>query len=245
MSIFKLADMDRHLAIDRTSTTTPCVRLRSCFFTFALVTISLTLMGCVGMSVNECMYTDWRTKGEFDGRDGAPAEKFSQYEKQCMKHSVNPDRTAYEEGRNEGLKQFCVQEVGFVVGAEGKSYHNVCSAALEPDFLLGYRDGYSLYRAASAVTTVESRIFGDEQRINRLEHEIEEFRKQMLDEELTNEERDGLLYKIRKRSREIGEALQSIRTSERELVDVKVNLRLVERDLEDKGYQITRRGWTS
>lgn len=214
------------------------MNMRSCIFWGIFVFVSLLLVGCVGMSVNECMYTDWRTKGEFDGRDGASLQKFSQYEKQCMKHSVKPDWDAYEEGRNEGLKYFCVQEVGYAVGKQGRTYQGVCSPALEPAFLRGYRDGSSYYQAEVAVGTLEARIYSAERKIYRLESEIEEFRKQMQEDELTREERDGLVYKIRKRATEIGHARESIRNSERELVDAKVELRLVERELADKGYRI-------
>ena len=213
------------------------------FFVLCLTTVTLALVSaCAGMGPTECQYLDWRVKGEFDGREGAPVEKFEKYQKQCLKHNIMPDQTAWLQGREDGLQLFCVPDVGFAVGRQGKQYHDVCPPYTELAFIRGYRDGLSYYHAESEVNRVRSQINRKESRYDNYELDIQNFRQELEADDLSQEDRDGLEYKINKRITELGKIRYELRSLRDDLVDAEVDLELKKREMRRKGYEIKRRG---
>lgn len=53
--------------------------------------------------------------------------------------------SAYERGRETGLREFCRPASGFKFGAGGSRYAGVCPADLEDEFLDAYASGHHLY----------------------------------------------------------------------------------------------------
>jgi hypothetical protein len=115
--------------------------------------------GCsTGLKKDECLMADWRTIGYEDGLRGFPAERIGAHRVACAKHQVTPNLTAYSEGRDRGLIEFCQPKSGYRVGLNGGGYANVCPAATEPGFVNGYRWGKQIHDARADLRNTQSRL---------------------------------------------------------------------------------------
>ena len=78
------------------------------------------------MNESECRNADWRMIGMEDGIDGRQQSYIGKHRQACAKHDITPDSVAYRQGYSEGLKQYCTEMKGFVLGKKGAAYHGVC-----------------------------------------------------------------------------------------------------------------------
>lgn len=138
-----------------------------------LALVFVGLSGCATMSGDECMTSDWSAIGYEDGARGYTTDRFGQHRKACAKHGVTPDFAAYQNGRDQGLVEYCQPSRGFNVGSNGGSYNGVCSVNREADFLDAYNAGHQLYSLRSQVSRANSSI-------SSKEHELEEIEDLML-----------------------------------------------------------------
>jgi hypothetical protein len=130
------------------------------------------LIGCAGMSSNECELADWQAVGYEDGVQGRSSDKFGSYRQNCAKHAVAPDFQAYQSGREAGLREYCQPSRGFDEGSRGVKYVGVCPADLEGDFLDSYNDGRTLYKLEYAITSTARQIKHRKSRIKDVEGEL-------------------------------------------------------------------------
>jgi outer membrane murein-binding lipoprotein Lpp len=120
---------------------------------------AIVLGGCAsGTSKEQCVAADWRTIGYEDGLRGSPADRIGGHRAACGKHGVTPDLAAYLEGRERGLKEYCLPKNGFRAGLTGGSYANVCSGATEAAFVDAYRLGRQIFEARSALRHTQSQL---------------------------------------------------------------------------------------
>src|SRR5689334_20722209 len=101
----------------------------------------LAISGCATMDRDECLTVDWRTVGFEDGASGYPTDRIGQHRRACAEYGVTPDLTAYQAGRAEGLREYCVPANGFRVGSQGGSYGGICPSDLDPAFADAYQSG--------------------------------------------------------------------------------------------------------
>ena len=99
----------------------------------------LTLAACATMNEDECIYSDWGAIGYEDGVRGMTGDRIGQHRKACAKHGVTPDFTAYQDGRELGLREYCRPENGFRVGSSGAALPTVCAGEQSADFADAYR----------------------------------------------------------------------------------------------------------
>lgn len=153
------------------------------------------------MSADDCLSADWLSIGKTDGSRGYEESRFDSRASACTKHGVTADFTAYQNGYNSGIRNFCVASNGYNVGVNKKEYRNVCPADLKDPFLKEYIKGlnYAIndldldlreldveYRDAEVdlkkVTTeeekesIEKRLKRIDSNINRMRSENEELR---------------------------------------------------------------------
>ena len=95
-----------------------------------VVLAALAMTGCATMSSEECALSDWSAVGFEDGARGYTTERFSSHRKACAKHGITADFRAYQEGRDEGLVEFCQPSRGYNLGVSGGRYNGVCDVAL-------------------------------------------------------------------------------------------------------------------
>ena len=163
------------------------------------------ISGCASMSGDECAHSDWRAVGYEDGARGYSADRFGDYRKACAKHGVTADFRAYQQGRAEGLVDYCQPSRGYNLGASGGRYHGVCDVALEGRFLDAYRVGYQLYNLRSSVDGVSARIDASENELERTREKISEKEALLIAEETKTEERILLLADLKALSERAGE----------------------------------------
>ncbi len=178
--------------------------MRSKWFTVLLATIALGLGGCASMNADECATSDWTAVGYEDGSRGYTTERFGAHRKACAKHGITADFQAYQQGRNQGLVEYCQPGRGFTLGANGSRYNGVCSADLEPEFLDAYNAGRKLYTLRANVNSANSAIYAKESELEAAENRIVAAELLLINEETTTEERVALLAELKELSERTG-----------------------------------------
>ena len=176
-------------------------RMKSVLLVLGAVAIS----GCASMNADECANSDWTAVGYEDGSRGYTSDRFSNHRKACAKHGITADFQAYQDGRSDGLVEFCQPGRGFNLGAGGGRYSGVCSADLEPDFLDAYRVGQQLYTLRSNVNNTNALIYSKEQELEDIEAAIISKEALLIAAETTIEDRVLLLADLKRLSERTGE----------------------------------------
>ena len=202
----------------------------------SLIAAALLISGCATMSGDECMTSDWRAIGFEDGSRGYAASRISSHRKACAKHGVTPDLQAYQEGRNEGLYQYCRPSNGFNVGANGGSYNGVCADHNEFQFIDAFNTGRQLY-------TLRSRVNNADFQISAKTHELEENAERirvkeaaLIAEETTVQDRVLILADLKDLSEENGQLEAEIDQLIADRAYHEAELAAFEAMLSDSGY---------
>ena len=170
-----------------------------------------SLSGCATMSSDECMASDWTAIGYEDGARGYNTDRFGQHRKACAKHGVTPDFTAYQNGRDQGLIEYCQPYRGFSVGSNGGSYNVVCGVNMEPDFLDAYNVGHHLYTLRRSVNRAASEIDSKENELDRIEDKLVRNGVALIADETSSEDRILLLAEMRELSGRTGQLQAEIK----------------------------------
>lgn len=177
------------------------------------------------MSKNECLAVDWRTIGYEDGVAGYPGNHIAKHRKACAKHGIRSDLTLYQDGRAQGLREYCQPANGYRVGVRGGSYGGVCPAELEADFLPAFEAGHELYALRARVSHAESQLDAKRRELDRVKHGIVANSAAVVSEESTQQERADALVDATDLSQRAGRLKEEIRQLEKDRVRY-------ERDLE-------------
>jgi len=172
---------------------------------FVLILALAGLGGCATMSGDECMTSDWSAIGYEDGSRGYTMDRMSQHRKACAKHGVTPDFAAYQNGRDQGLVDYCQPGRGFSVGVNGGSYSGVCHANLEGDFLDAYNTGHHLYVLRSNVSRATSSINSKEREVDEIAETVVIKTAELIANETTQEQRIFLLADLKNLAERSGE----------------------------------------
>jgi len=194
------------------------------------------LSGCATMSGDECVTSDWAAIGYEDGARGYTSDRLSQRRKACAKHGVTPDFAAYQNGREQGLVEYCQPGRGFQIGSNGGSYNGVCSANLEGDFLDAYNAGRHLHTLRSSVNRATSGINARENELDRIDEEILESEAELIDGDTSTERRVILLAELKNLSERIGELESEIDDLYQQRARYQVELEQYQVALLDYGY---------
>lgn len=168
------------------------------------------LSGCASMSSDECANSDWSAVGFEDGSRGYTSDRFSSHRKACAKHGMTADFGAYQQGRTEGLVEFCQPARGYNLGASGGRYSGVCRADLEPDFLDAYRAGQELYALRANVAAANSQIYAREQELHDIEASMRSKEALLIAPDTATEDRILLIADLKRLSERTGELEQEI-----------------------------------
>jgi hypothetical protein len=174
------------------------------------------------MSKTECQQANWSDIGLKDGSNGNAFEKFDTYVKSCAKADVIPDKTAYESGRNQGLKGFCTVTRGYGEGEAGSYYQKVCGNFNEADFLKGYKLGTELYQFTKAIEEAKNRVLEVDDKIKSAESSIKSLEAEISEGKLSYQERQAKLDLIGVKHREIN-SLNNRRYTLEDIVMAKKN----------------------
>ena len=111
-------------------------------FFFSLV---MLLAGCATMNKEECEVADWRAVGYQHGAKGQSATAFETYQKDCSKHQIKADFSAFKQGHQQGIDEYCIYERGMELGRAGANYNNQCPSSRYERFEDGYFAGLIRY----------------------------------------------------------------------------------------------------
>ena len=170
-----------------------------------MVLVIVALSGCASMSSEECANSDWVAVGYEDGSRGLTTDKFGGRRKACAKHGMTADFQAYQQGRAEGLVEFCQPSRGYNLGVSGGAYHGVCDVAMEEEFLDAYRVGNQLHSLRSNVSGANSAIHYKEAELDRTREKIRTKEAAVISDDVTTEDRILLLADLKELSERTGE----------------------------------------
>lgn len=186
----------------------------------------LALSGCATMDRDECLTVDWRTIGFEDGVAGYSGDRIGQHRKACAKHGVTPDLAAYQAGREDGLREYCVPSNGFRLGSNGGSYNGMCPADLEPAFADAYASGRQLHTLQARLSNVSYQLDARRRDLRDAEADIVSASAVAISSDATVEERAQAVLDVK----HLGELVGRLKTEIRQLEEDRVHR---ERDLED------------
>lgn len=186
----------------------------------------LALSGCATMDREECLTVDWRTVGFEDGAAGYSGDRIGQHRKACAKHGVTPDLTAYQEGRAEGLREYCVPANGFRLGSQGGGYSGICPSDLDPAFAEAYHSGRQLHTLESRLSNVSYQLDSRRGDLRAAESDVVKRSAIAISSEATVEERAQAVVDVK----HLGERVGQLKSEIRQLDEERVHC---ERDLQD------------
>jgi len=167
--------------------------------------ILLTISGCATLSESQCVASDWQTVGYRDGMNGTHHAQLLKHQNACVKHGVTPDRTAYMDGWNDGVVQYCQPDNGFAAGERGAAYANVCPDYLKDAFYAAYQDGRQLHLAQVEINDMNRAISQKAHGLEHLKKEISATEALLIEGDLTSLERRELLDETKELAKEQGQ----------------------------------------
>jgi hypothetical protein len=194
------------------------------------------LAGCATMSGDECATSDWTAVGYEDGSRGYTSERFGKHRKACAKHGITADFEAYQQGRGQGLVEFCQPGRGFNLGVNGGQYNGVCSVELEADFLDAYRVGQQLYTLRSKVSSANTQIHNKKHELEDIEDQITHNEALLIGDQTTTEDRVLLLADLKRLSERTGELENTIEALIADRARHEQNLQHYEQTVAAYGY---------
>ncbi|MCF7985331.1 MAG: DUF2799 domain-containing protein [Thiohalocapsa sp.] len=165
--------------------------------------LMLLLSGCATLNENECRSVDWRELGLRDGRSGYTPQRLAEHREACAKHGIRPDERLYEEGRRDGLREYCVLDNAVQEGLAGRRYQGVCPSGINRDF----RD---LNAAAYEVHDTRRAIDNTANRLRALEAELN-------NKKTSDKRRTQIRDEIRELDRQYDQLKDTLRARERDL----------------------------
>ena len=190
------------------------------------------LSGCATMSEDQCMAGDWGAQGQSDGADGQPMTRLDEHAKACAKYQISPNEAAYASARADGLRQYCTRDRGFQEGREGDSYHGVCPAGAEAEFLPAYEDGRTVHEAISAADSARSSVNSYGSRLEDLDEKLDAKRGELRQDGLTDEQKQAIRNRIEEVRRERADTERNWRDAQEEADDAEDRARSVRRRFE-------------
>ncbi len=170
-----------------------------------VASLVIGLSGCASMNADECVASDWFAIGHEDGSRGYTSDRFGKYRTACAKHGVSPDFQAYQNGREQGLVEFCQPGRGYNYGVNGGQYRGVCSVELESGFLEAYRAGKHLHTLRAHVSNANSQIYNREHELEVSEKRATAIAVALVSSDTTTEQRIHFLVELKEISKRIGQ----------------------------------------
>lgn len=141
-----------------------------------LLTLSVgVLSGCAttGLSKQQCQQltqnsTDWQKVGLQDGLMGRDASYFNQHLQSCsalVQANATPTQIfssyqkLWEQGRQQGIKQYCTPLRAYQLGREGIAYNNICPPEQTVELLKAHDEGYYNYQREQLLYDMDDDFF--------------------------------------------------------------------------------------
>lgn len=116
------------------------------------------LTGCATLSKQECVMGNWQAIGFADGAAGRTPDYLSNHNKACAKVGIAADYRAWEQGRKEGLKQYCTETNAYQIGRRGVQVSPVCPANITANLERINADGRQYYSLSKQLGIEQDRL---------------------------------------------------------------------------------------
>jgi hypothetical protein len=189
-----------------------------------LALMSLALGGCATLNEGECRTVEWKTIGYEDGTKGYSGDRIAQHRKACAKYGISPDLSAYQNGRDTGLREYCRPANGFRTGAAGRSYGGICPPDLEDAFASAYESGRQLYELRERVSDTAGRVEAKRNELDSAEDELVKSSAAIISSDSSTERRAQALADTKQLAERIGRLKADIRHLDEERVRYEVEL---------------------
>jgi len=183
------------------------------------------LAGCATLGQDECLYADWLTIGYEDGAHGYPASRIGSHREACAKHGITPDFNRYEQGRLQGLREYCMPQKGYDLGTSGRQYNYVCPPDLEAAFLKGYYHGKKVHGAQMEIKRQEADLQEMHDELSSLEKDLHAYEEELVHDDVGPQRRKKLLEVFKVLTEQRGYILDKIAQQEALLETTRMNLK--------------------
>ena len=162
------------------------------------------LIGCASLDEDECRVADWRTIGYEDGASGKSASRIGEHREACAEYGIRPNMAAYQQGRDEGLREYCRAENGYRLGRSGSGYPALCPADLELAFRESYDAGRLIYRATATVRSTQSKLQRKERELASVRSSLTSKTSELVSPSTNTERRVALVVETRELAHQQG-----------------------------------------
>jgi hypothetical protein len=187
----------------------------------------VVLSGCATLDKDECLNADWRTIGYEDGAHGYPASRIGSHRKDCARHGITPDFNRYDQGRLEGLREYCIPQKGYNLGTSGRQYNYVCPSDLESVFLKGYYHGKNVHDAQMVIKSQQADLNKMHDKLRTIEKELHDYEEELIHDDIGPRRRKKLLEEFKTLTEERSNIIDAIAQQESLLETSKLNLQQV------------------
>lgn len=118
----------------------------------------LTLASCATLSEEECRAGDWAAIGFEDGSDGRLPGYLDRHREACSEYGIVPVQTAWERGRQAGLRVYCTPDRAYSIGRRGGEIAPVCTAAERAAMDAPWLRGLRYYEIGQDIEELEDEI---------------------------------------------------------------------------------------
>lgn len=141
-----------------------CRDLVTCGVAAVGLALALGLGGCASIPAERCAHIDWWQQGLSDGRQGFGPSRLERHREACAAVGVRPDAAAWEQGRMNGVPEYCRLPNAITQGLARHAYEQVCpdvrfeqayAAArryADARYQVGYLDGQIDWRERDLLT---------------------------------------------------------------------------------------------
>jgi Protein of unknown function (DUF2799) len=161
--------------------------------TISLILFSALMGGCVTMNKDDCLTADWNAIGKKDAEKGKSTSGLSKYAQWCGKHGIQPDRSSYRKGHQEGAIVYCTTDNGFIEGKKNKTYHGICPSEMEVAFKGGYAIGQKYYAVLSEIRTLRYSLQSASKKVEELIEDNEDLQNEVYGGNISSERKKEII----------------------------------------------------
>ena len=136
------------------------------------------LSACATLDEGECETANWYELGVKDGERGRKEGTYTNYRKDCSEYNIDVNVEEYRTGWQNGIVSYCDADNAFRIGVDGNTASNYCPLDLRDSFASAHSLGFAIHSHRS--------------RIDEINYRQEEIIKELVEEELTQEEKGDL-----------------------------------------------------
>lgn len=142
--------------------------IKPIFYTVCLGLCYLSITSCATLSKQECLQGNWQAIGYKDGTAGRYPTYISNHQKACAKANIIANQPLWEQGRKQGLKQYCTQPNAFQLGTRGINLNKVCPANVTAKLQSINQTGLNQFKIANTIKKDEQKIKDYQSQLKKL-----------------------------------------------------------------------------